>query len=146
MGLTWIFLSLGASVLWGLTYVLDQRVLQTLTAVQLLMMSSLFAFVFLGAYSFFSGDLGSLKTNLLKTDWRWLLAVFVISNCAGLLIMSSIKASNASLAAIIEISYPLFTVLFGYLLIKNYHLHWSFAVGAVFILTGSFIIAYFNKG
>lgn len=145
MNSLWLLTAFGASILWGLTYVLDQRVLQTLSPVQLLMVSSLFGFVFLAIYSFFSGDMETLKGNLGKTDLKWLIAVFIVSNCAGLLIMASIKASNASLAAIIEISYPLFTVAFGYLLIKNYSLHWSFAVGAFFILTGSFVIAYFNK-
>ncbi len=147
MGLSWILLSVGASVLWGLTYVIDQRILQTLTPLQLLMMTSLFGFFFFGICSYFAGDIGTLKENVEKTGLDWLFAVFVISNCAGLLIVASIKASNASLAAIIEISYPVFTVAFGYLMIKDYSLHWSFAAGSVLIFAGAFIIIHFvNKG
>lgn len=55
-------------------------------------------------------------------------------------IYSSIADKNASLASIIEISYPFFTILFAYVLFGSVGVSWPVILGAMFVFVGVSII------
>lgn len=64
--------------------------------------------------------------------------IFVIAElCIGL----SIHSKNATSAALIEISYPLFTVAFAALLFRQNHLSLGVIVGGLLIFSGVALVS-----
>jgi drug/metabolite transporter (DMT)-like permease len=74
-----------------------------------------------------------------------LLISIVIYIAANVLIMASINAKNATMAAMIEITYPLFTALFAWLLFRQVQMSAGTLAGAALILSGVACIYYFGK-
>ena len=64
---------------------------------------------------------------------------------AEILIGLSIANKNAVFAGLIEISYPVFILLFAYLLFNENSLNLSILAGGTFVFIGVFIIFYFNS-
>ena len=134
----WLFYAALAAAFWGLNYVLEEKLLETFSVLQMLFFSSSFITVLMGGYCYFFGLLPG--RNFLRTvHKRWLVIMMVSHVAAIYLILLSIQMAAAHQAAIVEISYPLFTVLFTWLLFKV-KIHWSFFVGGGLILGGSYII------
>jgi len=55
--------------------------------------------------------------------------VIVTYLIASSLIVFAIKGKNATTAGLVEISYPIFIILFSYIFLKNYHLNRATIVG-----------------
>ena len=111
----WIVYALLASVVWGLDYVLAEKIFQsrispqTLLALQMLVGAIIF--LSLAYFTTLRGD-----ALILASDNRacWLTVAALIGFAvANLLIAMSIKAKNAALAGLIEISYPIFIAFFS---------------------------------
>lgn len=80
-------------------------------------------------------------------DWSprlAILAIIVTSAAGALLLIASIAGKNATLAALIEISYPVFVVLFAWILFGEYHLTPRVMLGAGLIITGVLLIIWRN--
>jgi len=140
----WIVLAVMASVLWGLGYAVSEKVLNTGLHPSILMLATgvitLPLFVFLAFY------LDEVKPGiaLISTDPKLLVMMLVNAMCivvGAYLILMAINLKNATLVNMIEMTYPLFTALFAYLILKEVKLTgWTFFGGA-FIFTGLAIIA-----
>jgi len=63
---------------------------------------------------------------------------------AEIFIGFSITAKSATLAGLVEISYPIFIALFSYLLFKS-RVSVSTLIGGGIIFCGIFVIYYFNR-
>ena len=63
---------------------------------------------------------------------------------ASVLLFVSIDSKNATLASLIEISYPVFVVLFAYVLFRDVHLNASVLVGGLLVFAGVAIIVLNN--
>ncbi len=139
--MSWFWLALMAAVLWGLGYTINQATLKYFSAYELLFFESLVVFISFATYFWWKSDFSSFILKL--SNWK-LLGMIVSSSMiyvlASILILMSIKSSNASLAAIIESSYPVFTVLFAFLFFGELQLSWSALLGFVLILSGIVII------
>jgi drug/metabolite transporter (DMT)-like permease len=90
-----------------------------------------------------------LKHELLlintKKENLWLLgASCVCVIVANILICMSILTKNATIAAIIELSYPIFTIIFTYAIFRQYHLNPGTIVGGIFIIIGALIVSVAN--
>jgi len=143
----WILLALGASVFWGLTYVLNEEVYKSISVTTLLAIASFIIFIVTLLVSLFTDNLRPDLASILAS--RRLL-IFVILGVTTLLVAElfigySIVAKNATLAGLIEISYPIFIALASYFIFKNDQLTWSAGLGGALIFTGIAIIYYFNK-
>ncbi len=138
----WLVLALGASLFWGLTYVLDEQLYKHVSVLTILALHSTLS-ALVGISVAFS--VGYLRTDIatLFSNQR-LTSLFIISSCAavcaGLLIGFSIATRNATLAGLIEISYPLFIVLFSYLLFREHDLSLGAVGGGFLILCGVALI------
>ena len=139
----WFWYALGASALWGIGYVINQILMRSLTSIEILLVESFMILVIFIPWLFFNG---TFKPMLLKlTDIKTFALVIcgsIIYISAAILILTSIGASNATLAAIIEASYPIFTMIFAYLLIGEIQFSFYSIVGCVFIITGLVIVHY----
>ena len=141
----WIVFALGASVFWGMSYVFNEEIYKKISVFTALGIASLAIFVLTILMAYFTGN---LKPDLMaiasskKLMWYvvgGVLALFV----AELFIGFSIAAKNATLAGLIEISYPLFIVLFSYILFKS-TVTIPTMIGGFIIFSGVFIIYFFN--
>lgn len=143
----WILLALGASLFWGLTYVFNEQVYKHISVTTSLALASLVVFVLSLIISIFSNNFSHDISAIISS--RRLL-VYVILGIAALLIAElfigfSIVAKNATIAGLVEISYPIFIALFSYLIFKNNQLTLSSIVGGLLIFSGIFVIYFFNK-
>ena len=141
----WIIFALGASIFWGITYALNEEIYKKISVSTYLAIASLFIFITTLFISYFSD---TLKSDLLSIASSKRLLLYVGLGIVGLiaaelLIGSSIHAKNATLAGLIEISYPLFIALFSYIFFKH-SITIPTIVGGVIIFAGIFVIYYFN--
>ncbi len=142
----WILFALGASLFWGLTYVFNEQVYKKISVFTSLGIASLVIFIITIFISYFSGN---LKPDILSIASSKQLLYYVIGGIIVLLIAElfigfSITSKNATLAGLIEISYPIFIALFSYLLFKD-KITIPTVVGGMIVFFGIFIIYYFNR-
>jgi drug/metabolite transporter (DMT)-like permease len=132
-------LAFAAAVLWGLTYCLDEKVLESLSVPKLYFLHSLCG-VFVAA-----GILMAQGTSLAgmfhvdRAAMPLLAVTLVTATAAAFAILGSIQALGAGTSAVLEISYPLFVALFSVLLFKG-QLELPVVIGGLFIFIGSAII------
>lgn len=142
----WLFYAIAASMIWGLDYALGEKIFRSkISPYSLLTFQMLFGLIVFSIISYCT----QLKTDLAllmsdkATMWYVLIAV-VTFNLGNLLIFLSIQAKNATLAGLIELCYPIFTVIFTMLLFKVNHVTPSVIVGGVLIFLGVFIVGQFS--
>lgn len=142
----WILFALGASLFWGLTYVFNEQVYKKISVFTSLGIASLVIFIITLLISYFSGN---LKPDLFSIVSSKQLLWYVIGGIVVLLIAElfigfSITAKSATLAGLVEISYPIFIALFSYLIFKS-KITIPTIIGGVVVFIGIFIIYYFNR-
>ena len=130
-----------ASVLWGLTYCLDERVLSSLSVFKLYFLHCLCGLLVAGVIQLIQGTsptaLFSIDTA--KASLPLIGLTLVTATAAALSILGSIQLLGANKSAVLEISYPLFVALFSVLLFKG-QLQLPVVLGGIFIFIGSAII------
>jgi drug/metabolite transporter (DMT)-like permease len=144
--MVWFVLALLTAVCWGLGYALTEKILHSGVSTSFLLAGLSIAgvpvFVAMGVMSgTFKTSIDALKegSNGLSLILVAIIAVFIIGNIT---IMQAVQLKNATHVNLIEITYPLFTVLFTYLLFKNVHLDMTAALGALLIFAGTELILY----
>jgi drug/metabolite transporter (DMT)-like permease len=143
----WMVSALSASVLWGLSYVLSEQIYRKISVITTLGIITLVTSVVVLLIAYFFGPLKTdfnviYKSNKLILLIGLELLVFII---AELLIGYSITAKNATLAGLIEISYPIFIACFAALFFKEHEFNLATFVGGLLIFAGVGIVYYFNK-
>ena len=133
----------GATILWGLVYTLDQKILASISPLMFLFISDIIAALVL--LPFVLMDIPSFQATLRADRSIILLAAIALflGILANLLIFSSITMIGASTASMIEIAYPLAVVVFSYLLYRAVP-NTGAVLGGLLIFAGSAIIAYFG--
>ena len=142
----WILFALGASIFWGLSYVFSEQIYEKISVLTSLGLTSAIVAVFSLCVSYFSNTLKSDIHTL--TSSRTLMFYFaggaVALIAAEIFIGFSISFKSATLAGLIEISYPIFIALFSYILFKH-QVTLSTIIGGIVVFIGIFIIYFFNK-
>ena len=130
-----------ASVLWGLTYCLDERALSSLSVSKLYFLHCVCGALVAGAFLLFQGNsVASLFRIDPATSSLPLIALtLVTATAAALCILGSIHTLGANKSAVLEISYPLFVAVFSTLLFQG-QLQLPVVIGGVFIFIGAAII------
>ena len=140
----WIICALGAAVLWGASYALSEELIQKrgippsfLILVEMLMAIPIGVLLvyFLGTYK-----LG--VSSVLQSSGTIALAVTmgILFIAGSFLILYSVSLKNATITSFIEISYPLFTMLFVWLFFGKVDLNLYTALGATLIVAGVSVI------
>ncbi len=139
--MSWFWLALSAAVLWGLGYTFNQITLKKFSALELLFFESVLISIVIFIYFLWKENFSNFLHKLANPKQLALISgssiIFLI---ASLLIFKSIKTSNAGLAAIIEASYPIFTVIFAYLILGESQLNPISAIGFALVIAGIIII------
>ncbi|MAZ75936.1 MAG: hypothetical protein CMH31_01385 [Micavibrio sp.] len=146
-GSLWFICAVSTAIMWGYSYALSDKVMRNeITPIFLMIVTGI---IYLG----FSLVIG-LATNQLKDGFNLMfsnrslfLEIMIISACyvAGtFLIYVAINLKNATAVNLIEISYPLFTMIFAYWILKEVQINIGTAIGGAFILFG--IVIMYLKG
>ena len=72
-------------------------------------------------------------------------AIGLTSLLGAVLLYISIAGKNATLASLIEITYPVFVAFFAYLIFRQIHLNTSVVVGGLMVIAGAGLIIYNNQ-
>lgn len=137
-----LVIAFGAALTWGLVYALDQKVLTELSPVTLLFIQALTTVLILAPFVFSQSDALDSVRALSRPTFYYLLATLVLTVCANILIFYSIQHLGASTAALIEITYPLFVVLFVLVLFGTAP-NMYVLLGGGLILIGAMVVSYF---
>lgn len=144
----WFWMALGSAAAWGLAYALIGKILKEgFTTPFFLFVFSTFQVLLLGTYLLMKkvNIVADFSALLSKPAILCMLIVSAFSIFAGnLLIFTSIQQKNAVVSSLIEIAYPLFTIIFAYLLFREAHLNLYTTLGGVLIFAGVCFI--FLKG
>ena len=135
------FLAISASVLWGLTYCLDERVLSSLSVYKLYFLHCLCGCVVAGVILLAQGNSAAslFAIDTTKSSLPLVGLTLVTATAAALAILGSIQLLGANKSAVLEISYPLFVAMFSVLLFKG-QLAIPVVFGGMFIFVGAAII------
>ena len=119
MRLPWYLAALGAAMVWGLHYPLTGYALKKVSIFTTVVLTGLpILFVGVFAYPYLVQDWAIFR-SLSWAERLPILAIPFTSIIATLLLYVAIGSKNATLASLIEISYPAFVVLFAYLLFRE---------------------------
>jgi drug/metabolite transporter (DMT)-like permease len=138
----WYVSATGAALIWGLHYPLIGYALKKVSMVSVLLLTALP--VFLVAVLFRHEVLADYRT-LMALDWPQrltILALALTSLSASALLFSSIGSKNATLASLIEISYPVFVAGFAFLFFRETQASASVMIGALLVFTGVGVIIF----
>lgn len=143
----WFAYALLASVTWGINYVLCEQIFKHISVVTSLAISACVTGVVMGAVALFTGafkeDIAAIASSPRLTA---LVALQILALMAAeLFIGSSIQSKNATLAGLIEISYPLFIALFAWVLLKESSLTVGTVLGGALIFAGVATVYAFNR-
>ena len=133
----WFIYAMTAAILWGVNYSLAEKIGERISLISLLAMEMLLGAVLVGIYAYFT----TLKTDL-ATLWvnpavmRLTVIEIVIVMLANVAIVLSIQSKNATTAGLIELSYPLFTIVFTWVLFHEHHLNLMTVIGSMLIAFG----------
>lgn len=145
----WIVYAISAAVLWGLSYTMTEQVMKKLSAMTVMFFCSLGGAVFaltagliLGT---FKKDWQIIKAAETTAELKLLGACVAVVMIANVFILLSIKAKNATMAGMIEITYPLFTALFAWVLFRESQMTTGALIGFVLIIMGVACIYFLDK-
>lgn len=143
--MSWFWYALGAAILWGLSYTINQVTLKHFSEVELLFFESFIVFAIVCIYFIYQGNFSGFLNKLTNPKQLFLILcsgfIYVI---ASWLILKSISASNAGLAAIIESCYPIFTVIFAFIFFGQLQLNLMSGIGFCLILAGIIIVKFYG--
>lgn len=144
MRLPWYLAALGAALVWGLHYPLVDFALKRISLISVLLISSV---PIVAAAFFFHRDIVAdyqALERMAAGERALILAIGLTSLVASAFVFMAIRDKNATLASLIEISYPVFVALFAYLLFRQADLSVPVVIGALLAFTGIGIIIWSN--
>jgi drug/metabolite transporter (DMT)-like permease len=140
MTLPWYIPAIAAALVWGVHYPLIEHALKrvSLTTVVLLTAAPM-ALVALAFPARLAEDWRAL--GALPVGERLLIATIALTSLAGtVLLYLAVRGRNATLASLIEISYPAFVAIFAWFLFREWQLNAGVLLGAALVFAGTAII------
>jgi drug/metabolite transporter (DMT)-like permease len=144
MQIPWYIAALGAALIWGVHYPLVGFALQRISLFGVLMLTTIPMLLLI---PFFAGELSAdIQTfRGLPLSEQAMVSVLGFTSLAGAaFVYLAISSKNATLASLIEISYPVFVAFFSYLFFRHAHLNASAALGGLLVIAGAGLIIYNN--
>lgn len=139
----WILYALGASMFWGLSYVFSAETYKHISVYTAVALSSfatgciaLFGALWFGA---FAVDIKTLSSY--SPASMYFLGAIIAGILGEFFIAFAIAGKNATLAGMIEISYPIFVAFFSYFFFKEVISVQTY-FGGLLIFLGVFVIYY----
>lgn len=136
----YVFLPFLSAALYGLGYVLLDKLLKNIPILAFMVVSSCIMTVAIGATAFLKLSPENFSFVNDKKILLIFLATIVINIAAWITTLLALQNTSATYVAFAEISYPLFTILFLFLLFGEKQFSWQSLVGGALILAGSVLL------
>jgi len=146
-GNIWIVYAITAAVLWGLSYTLTEQLMKKISIAGVIVTCALGSLLF-GLILGFTQKTHGRDWTVLKQvggEAKLALACITVYVAANVFILLSVKAKNATMAGMIEITYPLFTALFAWFLFREAQMGAGTALGGALIIAGVACIYFLDK-
>ncbi len=142
--MTWWMWGVLTAITWGVHYNLIARVLTVLSPISIFWLPIIPLIITLPFY--YKTLLSDAKELYLSTyDVQLSAGVLVFTTIIGTFALyRTIAGSNPYLAALIEISYPIFVIIFAAIIFSNNYLSWSSVIGGLLIVSGTVLVIYHN--
>lgn len=134
--------AVGAAIVWGLVYAVDQKILYGISPLALVFISSILTALMVLPFMFFDSEPIKLFLASGRSTMTLVVVSVLLGFLANFLIFTGIKDLNASTASVIEIAYPFFVALFSYILFRSTP-NVYFFIGGILIFIGSMIVIKF---
>lgn len=145
MNIPWYMTALGAALIWGIHYPLVDFALKRVSVYSVLLLTVLPVLLLMPLFMRdLAHDLDTVAA-LPRADQGLIAAIGLTSLLGAVLLYLSIAGKNATLASLIEITYPVFVVMFAYLLFRQIHLNASVIIGGLLVIAGAALIIYNNQ-
>ena len=136
-------LALLTSIFWGMTYAATQMVTRFVDPKTYLIFSCLLSASLYSLWGYLDGSLYKdlSEGNLNKTiNFALLasLAAFIASFCS----VMAVKLNGATMASVVEISYPVFVIVFLYFITGINNFNWIVTLGGLTIFAGTAIVLF----
>ncbi len=144
----WLVYAFSAAILWGISYAASGRAIERgVSPLLFFTLYTVLGAVCGGAVLMISGRAVAIPETLrgLGPDLVWLVVAVVTSAVGALLIYMAIGEKNATLASLIEISYPLFVALFAWVFFRETQFNAATLVGGALILGGVGVVFWGNR-
>ncbi len=145
MQIPWYVAALGAAITWGIYYPLVDMALKRISVYSIILLSMIPVLLALPIFmKTVSDDIETVKA-LPFSEQGVILSLGLIGLFGEVMVYLAITGKNATLASLIEMTYPVFVVLFAYIFYRQMHVTASVLAGGVMILIGSGLIIYNNQ-
>lgn len=138
--MVYVFLPFLSAALYGLGYVLLDKLLKNIPILAFMLASSCIMTVAVGTMAFFKLSPQDFSFVSDKKILLIFLATIFINITAWITTLLALQNTSASYVAFAEISYPLFTIFFLFLLFGENQFSWQSFIGGVLILAGSVVL------
>ena len=137
----WVLMSLATAILWGICYSSTGEIVKWIDIKTYLMISCLMSFI---GFLVWGACDNSLNRDMLSFNMEkarpWVIISSLSSFLACYCSVSAVKYGGASLAAIIEISYPVWVVVFTYLMFGKGGITINTVLGGILIFLGTVVV------
>ncbi len=145
MNIPWYVTALGAALIWGIHYPLVDFALKRVSVFSVLLLTVVPIVLLIPIFlRDVAQDLNSVRT-LSGLEQGLIAAIALTSLLGAVLLYVSIAGKNATLASLIEITYPVFVVFFSFVLFRHLHLNASVIIGGLMVIAGAGLIIYNNQ-
>lgn len=140
MQLPWYLPAIAAAVVWGVHYPLIEHALRRVSLTAVVLLTALpMALVALAFPARLAADWRVFVE--LPAGERLLIGAIAFTSLAGtVLLYLAVRGRNATLASLIEISYPAFVAVFAWLLFREWQINTGVLVGAALVFAGTALI------
>lgn len=140
MQFPWYVPAIAAAVVWGLHYPLIEHALRRVSLTTVVLLTA--APMALAALAFPARLMDDWRVFVaLSAAERWLIGAIAFTSLAGtVLLYLAVRGRNATLASLIEISYPAFVAVFAWALFRDWQLNTGVLVGAALVFAGTAVI------
>lgn len=145
MQVPWYLAALGAAVAWGIHYPLIDFAMKRISVYSVLLISVMPIFLLLPVFLRDVANDIDIYRSLSFNEQLIIAAIGVTSTLGAVFVYLAINSKNATLASLIEITYPVFVVLFAWLFFRQLHVNASVIAGGLMILIGAGLIIYNNQ-
>jgi len=144
----WFVYAFSAAIIWGISYAASGRVIERgMAPLTFFFFYAIFTAVAATLAMALTGRFGTVMGEVREIggDWSWGLLAVVTSAAGALLIYMAIGEKNATLASLIEISYPFFVAVFAWVFFRETQFNLPTILGGMMILTGVGIVYFGNR-
>lgn len=139
--MTWTHFALAAAACWGISYSVGERLIRTAGVPALLLSNTIGGGAAILCYLLYRGTIASTLSSVTMADGVKMLVCALASATAVICAQTAISLKNATLAGMIEMTYPLFTGIFAYALFNDMQLTPKALIGTALILTGAWFLS-----